>query len=141
MVLVDRLIPPVHANGLQRIRDSWKMPSDSITALFPWPKDFSQGITPVQCHSHNDYWRNVPLFDALAAGCVGVEADVWLDKTSNNLLVGHRASSLSADRTLQSAYIEPLNHNPYPDKPGCQCYRPQIRSFRDLSQCQPDTPD
>ncbi|KAH3414366.1 hypothetical protein KXV40_006462 [Aspergillus fumigatus] len=108
MVLVDRLIPPVHANGLQRIRDSWKMPSDSITALFPWPKDFSQGITPVQCHSHNDYWRNVPLFDALAAGCVGVEADVWLDKTSNNLLVGHRASSLSADRTLQSAYIEPL---------------------------------
>lgn len=108
MVLADRLIPPVHANGLQRIRESWKTPSDSITALSPWPKDFSQGVTPVQCHSHNDYWRKVPLFDALSAGCVGVEADVWLDKTSNDLLVGHRASSLSADRTLQSLYIWPL---------------------------------
>jgi hypothetical protein len=108
MALVDNLTPPVHANGLQRIRESWKMPSDSITALSPWPKDFSQGITPVQCHSHNDYWRKVPLFDALTAGCVGVEADVWLDKTSNDLLVGHRTSSLSADRTLQSLYIKPL---------------------------------
>jgi hypothetical protein len=39
---------------------------------------------------------------------VGVEADVWLDKTSNDLLVGHRKSSLSADRTLQSLYIKPL---------------------------------
>lgn len=108
MVLADRLIPPVHANGLQRIRESWKTPSDSITTLSPWPKDFSQGVTPVQCHSHNDYWRKVPLFDALSTGCVGVEADVWLDKTSNDLMVGHRASSLSADRTLQSLYIWPL---------------------------------
>jgi hypothetical protein len=55
MVIIDRLTPPVHANGLQQIQESWKMPSDSITALSPWPKDFSQGITPVQCHSHNDY--------------------------------------------------------------------------------------
>jgi hypothetical protein len=76
MVLVDKLPPPVRADGLQRIRDSWKIPSDSITALSSWPKDFSQGITLVQCHSHNDYWRKVPLFDALTAGCVGVEADM-----------------------------------------------------------------
>ncbi|GFF62822.1 altered inheritance of mitochondria protein 6 homolog ARB_06966 [Aspergillus lentulus] len=108
MALVDNPIPPVHANGLQRIRESWKKPSDSVTALSPWPKDFSQGITPARCHSHNDYWRKVPLFDALTAGCVGVEADVWLDKTSNDLLVGHRTSSLSAERTLQSLYIKPL---------------------------------
>ncbi|KAE8154643.1 hypothetical protein BDV25DRAFT_135811 [Aspergillus avenaceus] len=108
MVLAERLTPPVHANGLERIRESWKIPSDSMTALSPWPKDFSQGITPVQCLSHNDYWRSVPLFDALAAGCLGVEADVWLDETANDLLVGHRASSLSSDRTLQSLYITPL---------------------------------
>ncbi|PKX91116.1 uncharacterized protein P174DRAFT_444884 [Aspergillus novofumigatus IBT 16806] len=108
MVLVGSLTPPVHANRLQRIQESWRKPSDSITALSPWPKDFSQGITPIRCHSHNDYWRKVPLFDALTAGCVGVEADVWLDETSNNLLVGHRSSSLSADRTLQSLYIKPL---------------------------------
>jgi hypothetical protein len=33
---------------------------------------------PVGCHSHNDYWRRVPLYSALQAGCIGVEADVWL---------------------------------------------------------------
>ncbi|THC89990.1 hypothetical protein EYZ11_010549 [Aspergillus tanneri] len=67
------------------------MPSDFITALTPWPKGFSQGITPVQRHSHNDYWRSVPLFDALTAGATEP-----------------RPSSLSADRSLQSLYIKSL---------------------------------
>ncbi|EOD45275.1 putative rrna biogenesis protein [Neofusicoccum parvum UCRNP2] len=39
--------------------------------------ELTRGITPIRCHSHNDYWRRVPLFDALAAGCTSVEADIW----------------------------------------------------------------
>ncbi|GIK02941.1 altered inheritance of mitochondria protein 6 [Aspergillus viridinutans] len=106
LTLIDRLTPTVPSNGLQRILKTWKVPADSVAALSPWPEDFSQGITPVQCHSHNDYWRSVPLYEAIAAGCTGVEADIWLE--GSDLLVGHRKRSLSPDRTLKSLYIDLL---------------------------------
>ncbi|KAJ5489760.1 altered inheritance of mitochondria protein 6 [Penicillium diatomitis] len=108
LALIHRLSPSTPSNGLQRIVQSWKTPSDSISLLSPWPHDFSQGIVPVSCHSHNDYWLSVPLFEAIAAGCTGVEADVWL-RENKTLLVGHGESSLTSDRTLQSLYIEPLS--------------------------------
>jgi hypothetical protein len=106
LTLIDRLTPRVPSTGLQRIIKTWKSPADSVAALSPWPEDFSQGITPVQCHSHNDYWRSVPLYEAIAAGCTGVEADIWLE--GSDLLVGHKKRSLSPDRTLKSLYIDPL---------------------------------
>lgn len=28
-------------------------------------------------HSHNDYWRENPLFDALSVGCRSIESDIW----------------------------------------------------------------
>lgn len=71
-----------------------------------WPTDFSRDVKPIPCHSHNDYWRRVPLFDALAAGCTGVEADVWLK--DDDLLVGHSKGSLTSSRTLRTLYIDPL---------------------------------
>lgn len=71
-----------------------------------WPTDRSREIIAVNCHSHNDYWRKIPLFSALQAGCVGVEADVWL--FDEELYVGHTTSSLSSRRTLRSLYIDPL---------------------------------
>lgn len=73
--------------------------------------DFSREIIPIPCHSHNDYWRRVPLFSALSAGCTGVEADIWLRKDQNSsadLFVGHRSRSLKPDRTLKSLYLDPL---------------------------------
>lgn len=53
----------------------------------------------------------MPLFDALAAGCTSVEADIWLPEQQDSTLglrVGHKASSLSGDRTLASLYVQPL---------------------------------
>ncbi|KAM0345161.1 hypothetical protein ACHAPU_006796 [Fusarium lateritium] len=61
---------------------------------------------PVPCHSHNDYWRPMPFYSALNAGCVGIEADVWA--VQNELYVGHDLGGLSTDRTLTSMYIRPL---------------------------------
>lgn len=61
---------------------------------------------PISCHSHNDYWRRVPIISALEAGCIGVEADVWA--YGGHLLIGHTRESLSPDRTFSSLYIEPL---------------------------------
>jgi hypothetical protein len=67
----------------------------------------------VTCHSHNDYWRKVPLFNALAAGCISVEADIWKSRGPDNapaddLFVGHDVKALRGDRTLNSLYIDPL---------------------------------
>lgn len=71
-----------------------------------YPTDFTRDINPIPCHSHNDYWRHVPLFDAIRAGFTGVEADVWL--FDDNLYVGHNTASLTRNRTFQSLYIDPL---------------------------------
>ena len=61
---------------------------------------------PIPCHSHNDYWRKVPVFSALHVGCIGIEADVWL--ADDDLYVGHIQSSLRPNRTFSKLYIEPL---------------------------------
>ncbi|QGI65269.1 hypothetical protein CEK26_009220 [Fusarium fujikuroi] len=42
-----------------------------------WLSDSTVTTQPVRCHSHNDYLRNVPLLDAISAGCPSVEADIW----------------------------------------------------------------
>lgn len=98
-----------------------------IDGLSKWLEDFSHSVIPKKCHSHNDYWRPYPLFSALAAGCTGVEADIWLTDDGTDLLVGHDPGSLSRNRTLRSMYLDPLleilesenpastwaNHTPY----------------------------
>ncbi|OJJ37526.1 hypothetical protein ASPWEDRAFT_458281 [Aspergillus wentii DTO 134E9] len=79
---------------------------NTAEAVSHWPTDISRDITPIGCHSHNDYWRRVPLFSALQAGCISVEADVWL--FDDDLYVGHTTSALAPKRTLRTMYIEPL---------------------------------
>jgi hypothetical protein len=105
--LVHRLNPPEHLSGLQHIVDTWKEPDENGAFGFEWREDFSRGIVPKNCHSHNDYWRSVPLYEALAAGCVGIEADVWLTD-DEELLVSHSWETAKQDRTLRSLYLDPL---------------------------------
>ncbi|KAJ1311676.1 hypothetical protein OPQ81_010150 [Rhizoctonia solani] len=71
-----------------------------------YPTEFTRGIIPKGIHSHNDYWRDVPLFSAIAVGAISVEADVWL--WNDELYVGHDPSSLSPKRTFLSLYINPI---------------------------------
>ncbi|KAI4239286.1 MAG: hypothetical protein LQ352_007804 [Teloschistes flavicans] len=121
-------------NDIQRIVASWGQQGSPTEAQAKFPTDFSRDIIPRPCHSHNDYTRKVPLYDALAAGCTGVEADVWLTNT-NDLLVGHTQKSLAPSRSLKSLYIDPLlailahqnpttlpgtlsSSSPSPDNPG-----------------------
>ncbi|KAK2728466.1 hypothetical protein CKAH01_10938 [Colletotrichum kahawae] len=104
------LRPPGEAS-LQPFQEIYfKTPKDSGYAskdyVSTWLNNATHHATPAQCHSHNDYWRPVPLFSALSVGCVGIEADVWL--RDGNLLVGHDEASLSLNRTLESLYLDPL---------------------------------
>ena len=78
-------------------------------SLSIWDDDrqnFIHDVLPVPVHSHNDYWRRIPLFEALASGCISVEADVHL--RNSDLLVGHTARNLHNGSTLRSMYLEPL---------------------------------
>ncbi|KAL9045562.1 MAG: hypothetical protein Q9214_001413 [Letrouitia sp. 1 TL-2023] len=93
-------------DGIHRILDKWGQIGHNGEGLASWPTDFSRGILPVPCHSHNDYWRLVPLYSAIEAGCISVEADVWL--FNEELYVGHSLASLTPNRTLASLYIDPL---------------------------------
>jgi hypothetical protein len=79
-----------------------------VDGLTRWMEDFSRSVIPIMCHSHNDYWRPYPLYSALAAGCTGIEADVWLSDDGTELLVGHDPSELRPEKTLKSMYLDPL---------------------------------
>ncbi|KAG6911901.1 hypothetical protein DXG01_000148 [Tephrocybe rancida] len=78
----------------------------SNAAILRYPTQFTQGIVPKQIHSHNDYWRDVPLLTAISFGVQSVEADVWL--VDGQLLIGHEMAALTKERTLDSVYIQPL---------------------------------
>lgn len=58
------------------------------------------------CHSHNDYWRREPLYQAIRVGCTGVESDVW--HFDDELYVAHTVSGICQERTLKSLYLDPL---------------------------------
>lgn len=108
VALIHCLSPPLApSNGLQKIISSWTEPSTTAPPPAFWEEDFTRDITPVMCHSHNDYWRKIPLFDALSAGCSSVEADIFITPTSD-LLVGHSSKKLRSGRTLKSLYLDPL---------------------------------
>ncbi|RDL32021.1 uncharacterized protein BP5553_09423 [Venustampulla echinocandica] len=94
-----------HSN-IDTTLDNWGRPGSGTEGLAFYPTDFTRDITPIPCHSHNDYWRRVPLFSALRAGCTSVEADVW--HFGDDLYVGHNTASLTQNRTFQSLYVNPL---------------------------------
>ncbi|KAI1914486.1 Altered inheritance of mitochondria protein 6 [Ophidiomyces ophidiicola] len=91
---------------IDKFLDYWSKYGEPSEHPVQWPANRTAGIIPLPCHSHNDYWRRVPLFSAIQAGCIGVEADVWL--FDNDLYVGHSKSSLVNNRTLANLYIKPL---------------------------------
>lgn len=84
----------------------WAAPGGAGQDLAHYPTDATRDVIPIRCHSHNDYWRKVPLYDALHWGCTGVEADVWL--FDEELYVGHNTASLTKNRTFRNLYVNPL---------------------------------
>ena len=56
--------------------------------------------------SHNDYWRTVPLQDALSHRFNCVEADLWL--IEDQLYVAHDEPEADPDLLFESMYLKPL---------------------------------
>ncbi|KAI8962251.1 hypothetical protein F5Y11DRAFT_197677 [Daldinia sp. FL1419] len=72
--------------------------------LNPWPLDSVNSVKPTKCHSHNDYDRNIPVYSALSAGCIGIEADVFY--SGGDVIIGHVLPT--PGRTLSVQYTQPL---------------------------------
>ena len=98
--------PQSHSSHRRSIYD--RSTSGAATTFNPRDGDDynSAGVKPIPCHSHNDYLQKRPLFDALAAGCTGVEADVWLKE--KDLFIGHTEDTMT-QTTLQTMYIDPIS--------------------------------
>lgn len=60
----------------------------------------------VKIHSHNDYNQSIPFWDAYSNGASSIEADIFL--RDNNLYVAHDQENITASRTLESLYLQPL---------------------------------
>lgn len=71
----------------------------------------TRDVTVLQyVHSHNDYWRKLPFFDAIIHGVNSIEADIWLMNNNENILaVGHNYDYLKPDsRNLNTLYLNPI---------------------------------
>lgn len=99
---------PVIEDDEDDVFRNWGQGGTGTESMSWYPTNFLQDVVPKPIHSHNDYWRKVPLFTAIHQGCTGVEADVWLLDDTNKLYVGHDQASLQGNRTFQSLYIQPL---------------------------------
>ncbi|OOG77109.1 phosphatidylinositol-specific phospholipase C/glycerophosphodiester phosphodiesterase family protein [Algoriphagus sp. A40] len=58
-------------------------------------------------HSHNDYLRKAPFWEAFEAGAASIEVDVILQE--NGLMVAHEKESIQPELTLKSIYLEPIS--------------------------------
>ena len=61
---------------------------------------------PMLIHSHNDYDRNVPFYQAYSQGVASVEADVYYN--GGKMLVAHNWEDVKEDGSLESLYLEPI---------------------------------
>jgi hypothetical protein len=78
-----------------------------FVVLAPFGSAADKVVVPLRnAHAHNDYEHARPLFDALDHGFCSVEADVFL--VDGKLLVGHTATDLRQNRTLEALYLDPL---------------------------------
>ena len=62
--------------------------------------------TPANLHSHNDYEKPFPYWEAYNQGYGSIEADIFLK--GNNLFIAHDTNQLKMVRTLDSFYLQPL---------------------------------
>ena len=62
--------------------------------------------TVANLHSHNDYEKHFPFWEAYNNGYGSIEADIFL--RDDNLIVAHDTNQVKLHRTLDSLYLQPL---------------------------------
>ncbi len=105
-----------------QMRQVWGMFAAAALVLTAGAPGAESPVPLERAHSHNDYYRQRPLLDALELGICSVEADIFL--VDGELLVAHDLHRTAPDKTLRGMYLEPLlerarknNGRIYPDGP------------------------
>jgi len=62
---------------------------------------------PIKIHSHNDYSRTVPFWQAYAQKVGSVECDMYY-MGGSEFLVGHNREDLREENTFDALYLEPI---------------------------------
>jgi len=89
------------------------IPSRCVVPLIVWLLGYftaytQQLGTPIPfTHSHNDYLRKTPLWEALGQGLTSVEADVYYRQ--GELRVAHWPWQIKKHRSLEELYLKPLD--------------------------------
>ncbi|KAG0678149.1 Altered inheritance of mitochondria protein 6 [Kluyveromyces marxianus] len=100
---------PLRRTNISRLYDSFHnyLFFESGTSVV---QKLTQDVTIVpNAHSHNDYWRSLPLFEALVYGITSVEADVWLTENDTSLSVSHDRRHIDPKhKTLDLLYTSPI---------------------------------
>src|SRR5215217_4940425 len=81
----------------------------SILLVLFAPIAFSQNIkayTTAQAHSHNDYTRKKPFYDAYEQQFGSMEADLYL--VDDSLFVAHEVKEINPKRTFTALYLNPI---------------------------------
>ena len=58
-------------------------------------------------HSHNDYMRDVPFWEAYANKASSIEVDIVLK--NDTLYVAHETESINSKKTLKALYLKPIS--------------------------------
>ena len=75
----------------------------SLAVLLPLSLAAQQ---PVILHSHNDYNRTAPFWEAYSQHCRSIEADVYWHE--GDLLVGHDRKDLKPENSFLRMYVDPI---------------------------------
>ena len=67
---------------------------------------FSQNKIKSKVHSHNDYLKTIPFWDAYSAEASSIEVDLFLK--NNTLFATHDEKEIQEERTFENLYLEPL---------------------------------
>lgn len=80
--------------------------NEDLTPVAQWPSEYDSPNSPSRCLSYNPRTHTDAIQYAIAAGCTGAKADLWLH--GSDLLVGSSLANLDEKHTLQSLYLDPL---------------------------------
>ncbi len=78
----------------------------AVLAALSFPFVSGAQPRPVLLHSHNDYVRTAPFWEAYSQHCGSIEADVFWH--GDRLLVGHEVDQLTPERSFDAMYVQPI---------------------------------
>ena len=83
-----------------------KLDLSAVFLLFFFTVLGQQSLKKPQIHSHNDYHKSIPFYEAYINGASSIEIDVFIYK--DELFVAHDFDKIKEVNTFEALYVKPL---------------------------------